>query len=165
MSTNSLVARKLKNGSVVSTYVHWDGHPAVVGKMLVKNYNKECCAREVCRVGYISALLPTIEETKAGSRNKERYEKHMSVIDYIRFASHKYCSIEYIYLWEDGDWKVAKMNEIHLINPSEEDLFVTIKEFVEAHGFNYDYESDQLKTDGAFFEDEIQAFVNSGRFV
>ena len=45
MSTNSLVAYLREDGSVVSSYVHWDGYTTSVGLTLLENYNSEESAR------------------------------------------------------------------------------------------------------------------------
>mgnify|MGYP001486098610 CR=1 FL=1 len=52
MSTNSLVAYLRKDGSVVSSYVHYDGHTTSVGEMLLENYHSEELARELEEKGY-----------------------------------------------------------------------------------------------------------------
>ena len=41
MSTNSLVAYLNEDGSVVSSYVHYDGYATGVGEMLLEHYNSE----------------------------------------------------------------------------------------------------------------------------
>ena len=45
MSTNSLVAYLREDGSVVSSYVHYDGYATGVGEMLLENYNSSVFAR------------------------------------------------------------------------------------------------------------------------
>ena len=53
MSTNSLVAYLNEDGSVVSSYVHYDGYATGVGEMLLENYNSDKCASVFFR-----ALIP-----------------------------------------------------------------------------------------------------------
>ena len=78
MSTNSLVAYLREDGSVVSSYVHYDGYSTGVGEMLLENYNSEELARELATdLGYASSLRETIatsHEDRANSDVSEVYE-------------------------------------------------------------------------------------------
>ena len=41
MSTNSLVAYLNEDGSIISSYVHYDGYATGGGEMLLENYNTD----------------------------------------------------------------------------------------------------------------------------
>jgi hypothetical protein len=41
MSTNSVVAYLRKDGSIVSSYVHYDGYETGVGMTLLEHYNSD----------------------------------------------------------------------------------------------------------------------------
>ena len=106
MSTNSLVAYQKKDGSVVSSYVHYDGYVTGVGLTLLEHYNTEEKAYAVSTAGYFSSLSENMEESRKKSvhdsegdhsENREEFE------EYIRRDS----GLEYVYLWADGYWKVA----------------------------------------------------------
>ena len=109
MSTNSLVAYLRKDGSVVSSYVHWDGHTTGVGEMLLENYHSEELARELATtLGYASSLRETVEASREGRANSdvsETYESYEDFGKYIRENSH----LEYVYIWDihEDKWMVA----------------------------------------------------------
>lgn len=96
MSTNSFIAIQKKNGNIVSTYVHWDGSPEGVGHTLMKHYADKKSAMEICSLGYISALFPTIEQTKEESVHTEK--PHLSG-SFDAFEENLWSGIEYIYLY------------------------------------------------------------------
>ena len=106
MSTNSLVAYQKKDGSVVSSYVHYDGYVTGVGLTLLEHYNTEEKAFAVSTAGYFSSLSENMEESRKKyghnyegdhSENTEEFE------EYIRLDS----GLEYVYIWEHGCWMVA----------------------------------------------------------
>ena len=112
MSTNSLVAYLNEDGSVVSSYVHYDGYATGVGEMLLENYNTEKSARDLATtLGYASSLRETVaasHEDRANSDVAEVYEDYHEFEEYIRECSH----LEYVYVWDStkvvgGKWLVA----------------------------------------------------------
>ena len=112
MSTNSLVAYLNEDGSVVSSYVHYDGYSTGVGEMLLENYNTDKCARDLATtLGYASSLKETVaasHEDRANSDVAEVYSDYHEFEEYIRENSH----LEYVYVWDStkvvgGKWLVA----------------------------------------------------------
>ena len=109
MSTNSLVAYLNEDGSVVSSYVHYDGYATGVGEMLLENYNSNKCARDLATtLGYASSLRETVadsHEDRANSDVAEVYEDYHEFEKYIREYSH----LEYVYVWDThkDEWLVA----------------------------------------------------------
>ena len=109
MSTNSLVAYLREDGSVVSSYVHYDGYATGVGEMLLENYNSDKCARDLATtLGYASCLRETVaasHEDRANSDEAETYESYEDFEEYIRECSH----LEYVYVWDfhKDEWLVA----------------------------------------------------------
>ena len=112
MSTNSLVAYLNEDGSVVSSYVHYDGYSTGVGEMLLENYNTDKCARDLATtLGYASSLKETVaasHEDRANSDEPEVFEDYHEFEEYIRENSH----LEYVYVWDStkvvgGKWLVA----------------------------------------------------------
>ena len=112
MSTNSLVAYLNEDGSVVSSYVHYDGYATGVGEMLLENYNSDKSARDLATtLGYASSLRETVaasHEDRANSDVAEVYEDYHEFEEYIRECSH----LEYVYVWDStkvvgGKWLVA----------------------------------------------------------
>ena len=107
MSTNSLVAYLREDGSVVSSYVHWDGYTTSVGLTLLENYNSEESARELAtELGYASSLRETIEASLEDRANSDEAVEHSSFAEfesYVRDNSY----IEYAYIWRNGIWNVG----------------------------------------------------------
>ena len=147
MSTNSLVAYLNEDNSVVSSYVHYDGHTTGVGEMLLENYNTDKCARDLAScLGYASSLRETIadsHEDRANSDVAETYESYEDFEEYIRECSH----LEYVYVWDTHEdrWMVA--------------TWETTKKKVH-NGMCFDYEFD-YNWNG--FEDLITVYVREGR--
>ena len=149
MSTNSLVAYLNEDGSVVSSYVHYDGYATGVGEMLLENYNSEELARELATdLGYASSLRETIatsHEDRANSDVSEVYEDYHEFEEYIRECSH----LEYVYVWDStkvvgGKWLVA--------------TWETSKKKVH-NGTCYDYE---FESHWNGFEDLVTVYVREG---
>ena len=109
MSTNSLVAYLNEDGSVVSSYVHYDGYATGVGEMLLEHYNSEERAKDLAWcLGYASSLKETISEShedRANTDEAETYESYEDFEEYIRECSH----LEYVYAWDTTEdrWMVA----------------------------------------------------------
>ena len=147
MSTNSLVAYLREDNSVVSSYVHYDGHTTGVGEMLLENYNSEELARELATtLGYASSLSETVaksHEDRANSDESEVYESFEVFEEMIRASGH----LEYVYVWHEaeGKWMVA--------------TWETTKKKVH-NGMCFDYEFD-YNWNG--FEDLVSIFVREGK--
>ena len=107
MSTNSLVAYRNEDGSVVSSYVHWDGYTTSVGLTLLENYNSEESARELATdLGYASSLRETIEASHEDRANSDESEIHSSFVEFERYVREN-SYIEYAYIWRNGTWNVG----------------------------------------------------------
>ena len=147
MSTNSLVAYLREDGSVVSSYVHYDGYATGVGEMLLENYNSDKCARDLATtLGYASSLSETVaasHEDRANTDEAETYESYEDFEEYIRECSH----LEYVYVWDThkDEWLVA--------------TWETIKRKVH-NGICSDYE---FESHWNGFESLITLYVREGR--
>ena len=111
MSTRSNIAiEDPKTKKVKVIYVHSDGYPYGVGKILVDNYNKRELAELLFEHGDASYLGDTINECSFYGRDWDRKEdpaktyrdEWMYMYD-MRGDSH----IEYIYLFKDNKWHVS----------------------------------------------------------
>ena len=150
MSTNSLVAYLNEDGSVVSSYVHYDGYATGVGEMLLENYNTAKSARDLATtLGYASSMRETVaasHEDRANSDVAEVYEDYHEFEEYIRECSH----LEYVYVWDStkvvgGKWLVATWE-------------TTKKKVHNGTCFDYEFES---HWNG--FEDLVTLYVREGR--
>ena len=130
MSTNSLVAYLREDGSVVSSYIHYDGYATGVGEMLLENYNLRVLARDLAeKLGYASCLRETVaasHEDRANTDEAETYESYEDFEEYIRECSH----LEYVYVWDfhKDEWLVATWEH-------------TKKKFHNGTCFDYEFES------------------------
>ena len=149
MSTNSLVAYLREDGSVVSSYVHYDGYATGVGEMLLENYNSDKCARDLATtLGYASSLKETISEShkdRANTDEAEVFEDYHEFEEYIRECSH----LEYVYVWDStkvvgGKWLVATWE-------------TTKKKVHNGTCFDYEFES---HWNG--FEDLVTVYIREG---
>ena len=150
MSTNSLVAYLREDGSVVSSYVHYDGYATGVGEMLLENYNSDKCARDLATtLGYASSLSETVaasHEDRANSDVAEVYSDYHEFEEYIRESSF----LEYVYVWDStkvvgGKWLVATWEN-------------TKRKVFTGEGTDYEFES---HWNG--FEDLVTLYVREGR--
>ena len=150
MSTNSLVAYLREDGSVVSSYVHYDGYATGVGEMLLENYNSDKCARDLATtLGYASCLRETVaasHEDRANTDVAEVFEDYHEFEEYIRECSH----LEYVYVWDStkvvgGKWLVATWEN-------------TKRKVHNGTCFDYEFES---HWNG--FEDLVTLYVREGR--
>ena len=107
MSTNSLVAYLNEDGSVVSSYVHYDGYTTGVGEMLLEHYNSEERANDIAWcLGYASSLKETISESHEDRANSDEAIVHASFEEfeeYVRENSY----LEYVYVWKNSEWMVG----------------------------------------------------------
>ena len=107
MSTNSLVAYLNEDGSVVSSYVHYDGYATGVGEMLLEHYNSEERASDLAWcLGYASSLRETISESHEDRANTDEAIVHASFEEfeeYVRENSY----LEYVYIWKNSKWMVG----------------------------------------------------------
>ena len=111
MSTRSnIVIENPKTKKVKSIYVHSDGYPYGVGKILVDNYNKRDVAELLFNHGDASYLGDTIEECSFYSRDWDRKEEPAREYrdEWIYMDAMKGdIFIEYIYIFKDNKWHVA----------------------------------------------------------
>ena len=107
MSTNSVVAYLNEDGSVVSSYVHYDGYETGAGMMLLEHYNTDKCARDLAStLGYASSLSETVAESHADRVHTDEPEMFDSMTEfetYLMDNSH----LEFGYLWTGGKWMVS----------------------------------------------------------
>ena len=106
MGTKSNIAYKKEDGSIVSSYCHYDGYVENNGVMLLKHYNGEKQARELVDNGYMSSLGSTIEVINEGRANKDEPELYKNEYYFINDLDTLF--IEFVYLFKDGGWNVSR---------------------------------------------------------
>jgi hypothetical protein len=106
MSTNSVVAYMREDGSIVSSYVHYDGYETGVGMTLLEYYSTEERALAVSTAGYFSSLGEDMEASLRKSVHTEKSDEFEGIIEFgewLKENSH----LEFGYLFHDGKWMVS----------------------------------------------------------
>lgn len=107
MSTNSVVAYLNEDGSVVSSYVHYDGYETGVGMTLLEHYNTDKCARDLAStLGYASSLSETVAESHVNRANTDEPETFDTMEEFELFLMDN-SHLEFGYLWTAGKWMVS----------------------------------------------------------
>ena len=106
MSTNSVVAYLRSDGSIVSSYVHYDGYETGVGMTLLEHFNDDKSALGVAVGGYYSSLSEDLDASLRDSVHNdvpEMFDSMTEFEEYLMENSH----LEFGYLWTGGKWMVA----------------------------------------------------------
>jgi hypothetical protein len=107
MSTNAIVAYVGLDGTVTSSYVHWDGYTTAVGEMLLENYNSEETAKELATtLGYASSLRETVVASHEDRANSDEAIVHTTFAEFEEYAREN-SYLEYVYVWTSTKWFVG----------------------------------------------------------
>ena len=106
MSTNSVVAYLRSDGSIVSSYVHYDGYETGVGMTLLEHYNSDESALAVSVGGYYSSLSEDLRESLESSVHTEEVEMFDSMTEFEEYLMEN-SHLEFGYLWTGGKWMVS----------------------------------------------------------
>jgi hypothetical protein len=114
MSTRSHIAIELPSEKVKAIYVHSDGYPSGVGRILIDHYNDYNTAIKLFDFGDCSSLGDTVENCSFYSRDWNRGEENNTFT-----YNNEWCywndfggniHIEYLYLFKNGEWLVSEMS-------------------------------------------------------
>jgi len=137
MGTRSRIGIELSDGSVLSSYCHWDGYPEYNGKMLVTHYQNREDVQELIDGGSMSSLRTRGTWTSGNALKDENGEfihdadgfmmhendrepqplyhsergdgQEPAVTSFDEFASGDLGGEEYAYLYDrNGNWKAYK---------------------------------------------------------
>jgi len=115
MATRSTIGIRQADGTIKAIYCHWDGYPDGVGAGLRQNYNSKEQAEQLIALGGFSALMDTMEETKAGAYGNEsdRARTFESVTDWVQNFN---AGEEYFYLWnpDTNQWTYSNGEQMFL---------------------------------------------------
>jgi len=111
MSTNSVVAYLRSDGSIVSSYVHYDGYETGVGMALLEHYNSDERALAVSVGGYYSSLSEDLKESLESSVHTEEVEMFDSMTEFEEYMMEN-SYLEFGYLWTGGKWMVSSWSRI-----------------------------------------------------
>ena len=114
MSTRSRIGLELSDGSVISTYCHFDGYPEFNGVKLVEHFNSYEKAAELIDMGDISCLwtnagwnnetLPETGPLPYSARGEDCPPEVSDDLDYFLKLTNE-CGGEYAYVFANGEWK------------------------------------------------------------
>ena len=115
MSTRSNIAIELPNKKVKVIYVHSDGYPYGIGKILNQKYSTYALAEKLFNFGDASYLDDTIETCSFYGRDWDRKEdkarQYRDEWMFMRDLSGD-IMIEYLYLFKNGIWNVSEQNSV-----------------------------------------------------
>ena len=111
MSTNSVVANLREDGSIVSSYIHYDGYETGVGMTLLEHYNSDERALAVSVGGYYSSLGEDLNESLNASVHTEEVEMFDSMTEFEEYLMDN-THLEFGYLWTGGKWMVSSWSRI-----------------------------------------------------
>jgi len=115
MSTRSNIAIELPNKKVKVIYVHSDGYPYGIGKILNQKYSTYALAEKLFNFGDASYLDDTIETCSFYGRDWDREEdkarEYRNEWMFMRDLSGD-IMIEYLYLFKNGIWNVSEQNSV-----------------------------------------------------
>ena len=106
MSTNSVVGYLRSDGSIVSSYVHYDGYETGVGMTLLEHYNSDERALAVSVGGYYSSLSEDLKSSLEESVHTEEVEMFDSMTEFEEYLMEN-SHLEFGYLWTGGKWMVS----------------------------------------------------------
>jgi|15BtaG_2_1085339.scaffolds.fasta_scaffold06438_2 hypothetical protein len=102
MATRSVIFKETTEGIVVGKYIHWDGYPSYVGRILNDSYNTDNKVNLLfSHPNYISSLGETIDETRWGDEEMG-WSSPIRILDVFEAAAKSW--VEWIYLYKDGQW-------------------------------------------------------------
>ena len=126
MATRSNIGIVNEDDSITAIYVHWDGYPEYVGKMLLNHYNNDDIVNGLMDLGNLSILSESLHSTTGINRystnNRHTFNNPQDGVcvaygrdrgetgsdsrtfedlgEYENFGS----GVDYQYLFEDGKW-------------------------------------------------------------
>jgi hypothetical protein len=122
MATRSTIAKLNPDGTVTSTYCHWDGYTDGVGATLLEHYTDPAKIDALLVLGDISFLREEIGEQHdfnnptegwtlayGRDRGEEGTEVllHANIAEWLGFRGDSGC--EYGYLWNGDVWEAHKI--------------------------------------------------------
>ena len=95
-----------EDGSVTTSYVHYDGYVEGVGRTLVESYNSQYDAEIVAKGGYLSSLENDYLASRQNSVHQDPAVTYNSVSEYLAEGA-DYAGADYLYLFDGGAWFFA----------------------------------------------------------
>lgn len=109
MSTRSLIAEKDANGTIRSVYCHYDGYPDHTGRILKEFYDTPEKLTELINLGDFRQLKENIEDIESFTSLGEPWEFNSPDMSYTLqefIKTGKSRGADYLYLFDEGSWKI-----------------------------------------------------------
>jgi hypothetical protein len=107
MATRSRIGIQLSDGSVLSSYHHWDGYESWLGRILKTHYNSYQKAADLIDGGDMSTCW---DEDKQPEYYSARGEDCPPRLD-ANLAEYLSDGEEYAYIFRNGEWVCYNMNQ------------------------------------------------------
>mgnify|MGYP006266429707 CR=1 FL=1 len=135
MATRSRIGYINKDGKIVSAYCHFDGYPHHNGKLLLENYTNLEKVQTLVDGGDMSYLAKNCGKPEGHSfehpvkdhvvyygRDRGELNVKTIVLDNISqlFEVANNSWVEFIYLFDNGDWKYSDMSNMEFKNLTKE---------------------------------------------
>lgn len=144
MGTHASIAIERADGTILASYVHYDGYIGETGRILTEWYVTEAAVEKLIALGNLSILdihcegqpghtfeTPVTGETIAYGRDRgetgQEAKFYDSFDEYLAMVGQEFCS-SYNYLFMDGEWVVFDRKGENARNVA--DLFQVEKETV-----------------------------------
>ena len=130
MSTNAAIGIKMADGSVRAVRLNWDGYVGHAGAILGGWYKTADQVEALLALGELSEINETPETCVAYHRDmqeKFRPPVRFETVDEYRYRGKGQLAAEYLYLFDDGKWRVYGLSgesdwielEVEVCKPEE----------------------------------------------
>jgi len=109
MATRSRIGIELSDGSILSSYHHWDGYESWLGRILKTHYNSKELAAELIDGGDMSTCWNEDNQPEYYSARGENCPPRLDkdLCEYLLPDN----SEEYAYVFRNGEWVCYNMNQ------------------------------------------------------
>ena len=106
MSTRAIIGYRRPDGRFTAVYLHFDGYPERTGAILHQHYNTPELAESLVSGGDIRTFDDrTLEPERYSNGNQPTTMPTRPAL--LEFARN--CGAEYLYVFEDGEWRYQKL--------------------------------------------------------
>jgi hypothetical protein len=111
MATRGRIGIELSDGSVLSSYHHWDSYPEWLGRILKTHYNSKELAAELIDGGDMSTCWNEENQPEYYSARGENCPPRLDadLCEYLLPDN----SEEYAYVFRSGEWVCYNMNQFN----------------------------------------------------
>lgn len=129
MSTRCYIVKKIDEEFYLYNYIHHDGYPSYVGRILLECYNTE---EKVDKLFLNSSGFSCLEENPDNLEPYETAFRCMPESDFEQPITNLFDAVDYVYIWKNGKWYITgscymgnyyrrKMNDCYLFDKIEID--------------------------------------------